>query len=148
MSSTIFRHPLIVKSIPWALVIWTLIIIYLTTFPSERIIDVSIFKYDKIGHFLIFGGWTFLVGLIQLLTLGNIHKSLYPIPIAGIVFGAIIELLQYILPYKRFASWEDIIANTLGCLLAFVVLLYIRKKLRDTQPDTVKAIDKTRYAAW
>jgi VanZ family protein len=135
MNTTIFRHPIVVKSIPWALVVWTLIIIYLTTFPSERIVDVALFKYDKIGHFLIFGGWTFLVGMIQLVTLKQVHRPLYPIPIAGTLFGASIEVVQYALPYERFASWEDIVANTLGCLLAYLMLLFIRKQLLDTQTD-------------
>ncbi|MCC5926589.1 MAG: VanZ family protein [Bacteroidetes bacterium] len=136
MNTTIFRHPLLAKSIPWTLVAWTLIIVYLTTFPSERIVDVPLFKYDKLGHFLIFGGWTFLVGLIQLVTLNQLKKPLYPIPIAGVLFGAFIELLQYVLPYQRFASWEDIIANTLGCMVAYAMLLYIRKQLKQTSDIT------------
>lgn len=132
MSTTIFRHPFLVKTIPWSVFFWTLITIYLTTFPSERIVDVSVFKYDKLGHFLIFGGWTFLIGLIQLVYRKQIDKPLYPIPIAGFIFGAVIEIVQFILPYERYASWGDVIANTLGCLLAYFMLLYIRKQLRST----------------
>lgn len=129
MNKTILRHPIVVKSIPWTVLFWTLITLYLTTFPSEKIVDVSVFKYDKLGHFLIFGGWTFLIGLIQLVYRNQIDKPLYPIPIAGFTFGALIEIIQYMLPYERLASWGDILANTLGCLLAYLMLLYIREKL-------------------
>jgi len=131
MSSTFLKHPLFVRSIPWMLVIWTLLIVYLTIVPSEQLIDVKMFKYDKVGHFLIFGGWTFLAGLIQIIYLGNLKRALYPIPLAGIIFGAIIEAMQYVLPFRRHASFEDIIANTLGCLLAFAVLVLIRKYLKS-----------------
>jgi glycopeptide antibiotics resistance protein len=130
MRSTFLKHPLFVQSIPWMLVIWTLLIVYLTIVPSEQLIDVKMFKYDKAGHFIIFGGWTFLVGLIQIIYFGNLKRALFPIPLAGTLFGALIEVMQYILPFRRHASFEDMIANTLGCLLAFVVLLLIRKYLR------------------
>jgi glycopeptide antibiotics resistance protein len=131
MRPSLFNHPLFIQSIPWALVIWTLLIIYLTIAPSEQLIDVKLFQYDKLGHFVIFGGWTFLVGLIQIIYFGNLSRPLFPIPLAGTLFGIFIEGMQYVLPFRRHASFDDIIANTLGCLLAFAVLLLIRHYLRS-----------------
>lgn len=129
MNATFYTHPLLVRSIPWMVALWTLLTIYLTTFPSEKIIEVELFRYDKIGHFLIFGGWTFLIGLIQLVYLERIHASLLPIIIIGISFGGAIEIAQYLLPYGRYASWLDMLANILGCLTAFVALKFIQKQL-------------------
>lgn len=137
MNTSIFRHPFIVGSVPWAIVIWTLIILYLTMFPSDKIIEVKIFRYDKIGHFLIFGGWTFLLGLLQLIYFNKIQRPLYPIVVAGVGFGALIEVGQYLLPYERYSSWGDIYANTLGCLLALFVLVLIQRNLRAHQPRAV-----------
>lgn len=127
MDSAILKHPYLVKSIPWAIILWTALTFYLTTFPSERIVDVSLFKYDKIGHFLIFGGWTFLLGLIPLIYKNKPDTSLILIIIAGIAFGGFIEFLQYILPYEREASWGDMLANTLGCISAYAALVIIKK---------------------
>ena len=135
MNTSIFRHPLVVKSIPIAIIVWTLIIIYLTTFPSDKIADVKLFQCDKLGHFLIFGGWTFLLGLIQLVYKNQMYRSLYPIPIAGILFGGLIEVAQFILPYGRYASWGDVVANTLGCLLAYLVLRLIQRSLIKNEPE-------------
>jgi VanZ family protein len=129
MNATFYTHPLLVRSIPWVVALWTLLTIYLTTFPSEKIIEVELFRYDKIGHFLIFGGWTFLIGLIQLVYLERIRASLLPIVIIGISFGGAIEIAQYLLPYGRYASWLDMVANILGCLTAFGVLKIIQKQL-------------------
>lgn len=129
MNATFYTHPLLVRSIPWMVALWTLLTIYLTTFPSEKIIEVELFRYDKIGHFLIFGGWTFLIGLIQVVYLERIHASLLPIIIIGISFGGAIEIAQYLLPYGRYASWLDMLANILGCLTAFVALKFIQKQL-------------------
>lgn len=134
MTKTIFRNPLLVRSIPWSLALWTLIILYLTTVPSDQLADVSLFKYDKLGHFIIIGGWTFLVGLIQLVYLSRIERPLFPIALAGFLFGAFIEVLQFVLPIGRQASWADIAANTLGCLLAYIALVVIRRILRQTPP--------------
>jgi VanZ family protein len=134
MNTSIFRHSLIVRSVPWAIVVWTAIIVYLTMFPSDKLIEVKLFKYDKIGHFVIFGGWTFLLGLLQLLTFNRIERPLYPIVLAGIGFGALIEIAQYLLPYERYSSWGDLLANTLGCLLALLVLVAIKRNLRNHQP--------------
>jgi VanZ family protein len=129
MNATFYTHPLLVRSIPWVVALWTLLTIYLTTFPSEKIIEIELFRYDKIGHFLIFGGWTFLIGLIQLVYLERIHASLLPIVIIGIAFGGAIEIAQYLLPYGRYASWLDMLANILGCLTAFIALKFIQKQL-------------------
>lgn len=129
MNATFYTHPILVRSIPWVVALWTLLTIYLTTFPSEKIIEVELFRYDKIGHFLIFGGWTFLIGLIQLVYLERIHDSLLPILIIGISFGGLIEIAQYLMPYGRYASWFDMLANILGGLTAFVVLKMIQKQL-------------------
>ncbi|MCH8495591.1 MAG: VanZ family protein [Balneolales bacterium] len=139
MNTSIFKHPLVVKSIPIAIIVWTLIIIYLTTFPSDKIANVKLFQYDKLGHFLIFGGWTFLLGLIQLVYRHQIYRSLYPIPIAGVLFGGLIEIAQYILPYGRYASWDDVIANTLGCILAYLVLRLIQRSLIKNEPEAKPA---------
>lgn len=139
MNTSIFRHPLVVKSIPIAIIVWTLIIIYLTTFPSDKIAYVKVFQYDKLGHFLIFGGWTFLLGLIQLVYRNQIYRPLYRIPIAGTVFGGFIEVAQFVLPYGRYASWGDVLANTLGCILAYLVLRLIQRSLIKNEPK-VQAI--------
>jgi len=133
MNTSIFRNPYIVQSIPWVIASWTIIILYLTMTPSESLGDYKIFKYDKLGHAAIFGGWTFLLGMTQLVYRNKISAALWPIALTGVLFGGFIELMQYLLPFDRSASWDDIIANIVGCVLALIVLLYIKKNIKSNE---------------
>jgi VanZ family protein len=129
MNTSLFRNPHLIRSIPWIIGIWTLIILYLTITPSESLGDNKLFKYDKLGHAVIFGGWTFLLGMVQLVYRNKTEALLWPIALAGVLFGAFIELMQLLLPFNRSASWGDIIANTVGCTIALILLLYIKRNI-------------------
>jgi glycopeptide antibiotics resistance protein len=133
MNTSLFRNPYIIRSIPWIIGIWTIIILYLTVTPSDSLGDYKLFEYDKLGHAVIFGGWTFLLGMTQLVYRKKTEALMWPIALTGILFGATIELMQYILPFNRNASWEDIIANIVGCVLALVLLLYIKRNIRSNE---------------
>lgn len=125
----IYQQTWIQKSIPYLILIWTLLIVYLTLFPSESIISSKLFSYDKLGHFGMFGGWTGLIGLYYLIYKRNYHAPLLIIMITGVLFGGFIELMQYLLPYDRHGNIYDIIANTLGCLTAYFILNFLRINL-------------------
>lgn len=129
MNTSFFRHPKVVSSIPWIIGGWTLIILYLTMMPSENLGDFKVYQYDKLGHALIFGGWTFLLGLTQLVYRHKIYTPMLPVALTGIFFGAFIEFMQYILPFKRSASWEDVYANIVGCTIAYILLILIKRNL-------------------
>lgn len=133
MNTSIFRNPIIVQSIPWVIAVWTMIILYLTMTPSDSLVDYKVFQYDKLGHAAIFGGWTFLLGMSQLVYRNKTSAALWPIALTGVLFGALIEFMQYALPFGRSASWSDIIANTVGCVLALIVLFYIKKNIRSNE---------------
>ena len=95
----------------------------LTLLPGDYIINKSIWSYDKLGHALLFGVWTFLFGLYQRLN----HPSLaHPFIIftVGILFGGLIELLQYLLPIQRHADWLDLGVDALGAFIAILAIHY------------------------
>lgn len=132
MLSRVILNPVFRKSIPWLIAVWTIIILFLTLAPSDSIPDIEIFTYDKLGHMVVFGGWTFLLGLMAITTPGKTGYNLWIIVISGIMFGAFIEFMQYITPFNRSASWYDIIANTIGCLIAYAALRWIQKDLSSS----------------
>lgn len=74
----------------------------------------------------MFGGWTGLVGLYLFWYKGHKNPAFFYIVIAGIIFGALIEYFQFIMPFNRTGSWIDIIYNSLGCITAYFVLSYIK----------------------
>ncbi|MGM0506664.1 MAG: VanZ family protein [Bacteroidota bacterium] len=102
----------------------------LTLLPQENFQNSDIFQYDKVGHFLIFGVWTFLLGLALHL------KGQRPLPylaifLAGSLFGLTIEVLQETLPVNRNMSFADWIADSFGSLMAVLLLRQWLNKKRD-----------------
>ena len=123
-------------SIPYLILFWTLLILYLTLFPSDAITDTRLFSYDKLGHFGMFGGWTGLIGLYFLIYKKKLNAPLFAIAILGILFGAFIEFMQFLMPFDRYGNFDDFLANSLGCMTAYGILAYLRHHLRRiAQPD-------------
>lgn len=125
MIKTIFtfleRH----RGVLWAIILFmTGITLYLTLIPSESIPKGTIWKYDKLGHFLLFGGWTFFIGIAMLM------RTKKPLPLLtlffiGTAFGVTVEILQEVLPVDRNADFYDVLADMAGCLAAVILLKLI-----------------------
>ncbi|MEX0593758.1 MAG: VanZ family protein [Balneolaceae bacterium] len=127
MLSWIERHPWMLNTLLWLLTAMTL---GATLVPQEQIQQHDLFQYDKAGHFLIFGVWTFLLGLALHL------KGQRPLPylaifLAGSLFGLTIEVLQETLPVNRTMSLADWIADSFGSLVAVLLLRRWLGKKRD-----------------
>jgi nitrate reductase NapE component len=65
------------------------------------------------------------IAMYEKIISNSISLWIYPILLG--LFGFIIEILQKILPFNRFFSWEDTASNFLGAL-SFILWAYkIRK---------------------
>lgn len=103
----------------------TVITFALTLLPAESISSGNrIFQYDKIGHSLMFGSWTFLLGLIFMVS-DRKPLPLLKIFMAGSIFGILIEILQEVLTSDRHADPLDAVADIIGCLAAVAFLKVI-----------------------
>ncbi len=98
--------------------IWMCEITFLSLFhlesTSESWLDFP--HKDKIGHFGFYFGFVFLWHLffksIQV-------KALKKIVLGAIIYGVLMEILQYIMPYGRMFDLKDILANITGAILAY-----------------------------
>ncbi len=79
----------------------------------------------------MFGGWTGLLGLYLLLYKKYENPPFIALVLAGIFFGALIELLQHIMPFNRTGSLIDVMYNSLGCITAYFVLNYIKSTTQN-----------------
>lgn len=113
--------------LPVILTLLTLITIGLTLIPAEMLKDQKIWSYDKLGHFLLFGSWTYLLGLYQL-TSPKQNLNLFTIFFLGVSFGVAIEVLQYLLPLNRNADLFDVAFDTLGSFGAVLLLKFSFEK--------------------
>ena len=100
--------------------IWAIIVLILTLTPGQFLPKVnywSINSLDKYVHFLIF--------FIQVFFLfWGARKQSKPLTrntivvylVIGVLFGSLIEIIQTLIPHRS-CEFNDLIANTIGCLL-------------------------------
>lgn len=115
------------------LTLLTLVTLLLTLLPPDKISpDTEIFNYDKIGHGLMFGSWTFLLGFTRFVTYRK-PLPLVSIFIAGSIFGISVEILQELLPVSREGDLYDTLADIIGCFIAVILLKILTKyySIRD-----------------
>jgi len=86
----------------------------------------SIFQLDKILHLTLYYVFIVLWSLVsKVITL----RQKYVLLIAGIAYGVLIEVLQGAMSLGRSYELDDIIANTIGCILGVLSISYINHKL-------------------
>ncbi|HKL15228.1 MAG TPA: VanZ family protein [Balneolaceae bacterium] len=108
----------------------TIITLLLTLLPPDNFQGSSLFNYDKIGHFLMFFGWSFLFGFSVILY-SRREAPLLLIFVAGTLFGISIEYMQEMMSYGRTASMADAAADSAGTFTAVLLLWWIKTKYRD-----------------
>jgi|AntRauTorckE6833_2_1112554.scaffolds.fasta_scaffold43462_2 VanZ family protein len=107
-----------------SIILMTVGTLILTLLPVDNVLPSQVWSYDKLGHLLIFGGWTFLVGYYWYLSSPE-GLNLFFIFFIGVFFGVSVEVLQYVLPANRMADLFDVAFDTLGCFIATLILYKI-----------------------
>ena len=87
-------------------------------------ISVSDKTYHLIAYFLLMLSW-----LNVFCKKETFQKNVKYVILGCIIFGIIIEILQGIITSYRTASYLDIVANTIGVLLAVVIFHVFEKKI-------------------
>lgn len=107
--------------LPLGIISLTLITLALTLMPTDAMIDSKLWSYDKIGHMVLFGSWSFILGLHFEIRRSS-YVNLWVIFISGAAFGLLIEILQQVLPLQRQGDPIDFLFDILGCLMAIWIL--------------------------
>lgn len=105
-------------------VVITITALTLTLIPAEYLSQTKLFSYDKLGHIFLFGSWTYLLGLYRMIQ--NYGKTnLWKVFSLGVLFGGLIEVIQFLMPLHRHGDIIDLSADALGALCAILVLKYL-----------------------
>lgn len=95
---------------------------------SDFIVVKSISVSDKIYHliayFLLMLSWLYVFCKKE-----KFQKNVKYVILGCIIFGIIIEILQGVITSYRTASYLDIVANTIGVLLAVLIFHVFEKKI-------------------
>lgn len=86
----------------------------------------NLFGIDKLAHMLLFGTETFLIAIATKKhdASKSSFKIIFPAFFIGTVFGIIIEILQATVFTNRSFDYLDMLANSIGCALACLVLIW------------------------
>ncbi len=125
----------------WPAILWAIVILVLTGVPSTYLPKTITFldwaSPDKIVHFVLFGGQSFLIlyAFREQYFAGNSRSILTSVAIGiGIAYGLLTEIMQYYVFIGRNGNSFDFVADVIGAFIGFLAfyLLY-RKKITDTK---------------
>ena len=113
---------------------WALLVLWLSLIPHPPRVRLPLFSWDKFQHACAYALLTLLAG--------NSLTRLWPARrgtwlaagAAALVFGALIEGLQYLEGKGRQADYHDIIANATGILLAYLGVAAWRRFASSRRP--------------
>lgn len=103
---------------------WTIIMLIGCLTPHDEIPSELTAWNDKSLHILIFAPFTMLWMLTGL-------RMGYAL-VAGLLFGILIEILQYALPINRSADWKDVVADCIGTVLGVVLAIVWQRLFPDS----------------
>ena len=105
-------------------ILWTVIIFGLCCTPGRFIPSsnwLELLSFDKFVHATIF----FVLTSLWFITIINKQKTSFLfitlVIISCICYGGLLEIMQSTIFSQRSGDWLDFIANSFGCLLAFIV---------------------------
>jgi VanZ family protein len=113
-------------------VIWFIIANILFLMPGPDVPTISfldVIYFDKWVHAGLFFGLTFLTAYPFIKAGRSTKRLLIVISIAFALYGILIEFMQKYVAYERDFDVNDMIADAVGCLLAYIAANWFIKKL-------------------
>ena len=120
-----FRKQLAFRCLP--LVIWTLLILWLSLMSSPPSAP-GILGWDKLQHFLAYGLLALLIARVtELIPAGCNRRAWWQAWLAAVLFGLLLECLQWAMHSGRAAEWSDLAADALGAFVACVIFRQLQE---------------------
>ena len=95
------------------------ILLYMTLAPEHAVPGVGLI-WDKAEHA---GAWAVLTGAGLLLS----TRRRWAIGMFALLFGAMVEVLQANMGFGRDGNWPDLVADTVGVVVAYLVWTVMRR---------------------
>ncbi len=119
----------------WPVILWAFLVIVFSAIPGDYIPKIKSFRDwlspDKVAHLIFYGTlmYLLLMGFIRQYGTREMRFSIIIVSFfIGIVFGALIEGLQFFVFVGRSGNIYDFVANVIGCLLGILVFWIVLKK--------------------
>ena len=112
------------------LVLWTALMIAVSSTPGKKLPEIGLWNFDKFAHSVEYFIFSFL--LFRYMYLGkslSLVKTIRLGIIIGIAYGGLDELHQMPIP-NRMCTWQDFVADTIGVLTGFYATYWFYKRKR------------------
>lgn len=119
----------------WKTALWAIIVFIISSLPGNKVDDMPFLNIpyiDKIIHM----GMYFILTLLFVYEINNNSFSASPkflyvfiIIVICLIYGIILEYLQYLLFTGRSADVFDVLFNSIGCILAILSFYTIKSIL-------------------
>ncbi|MEJ8756461.1 VanZ family protein [Pontibacter sp. H259] len=112
-------------------ILWAAVILLTTLLPASSMPSVSVWdllSFDSFAHAGMFAILCFLmiVGMSKQFSYPKLkHHAVLSSFIISLVFGLVIELIQFTLIPGRSAEFMDVVSNTIGCVIGIVIFKWI-----------------------
>ncbi|GIV39287.1 MAG: hypothetical protein KatS3mg033_1087 [Thermonema sp.] len=111
-------------------ILWGLLIAFLVLLPGQEMPPTGdLLLFDRVAHAFVFMVWVLMliVGFCKQTTFLYLHYYAERVAIAtAILYGALLEVLQFASVGRTF-EWEDLLMNTVGVLLGWMLFVLIYK---------------------
>ena len=113
-------------------ILWAAAILILCLLPGKDLPSLTLFEFDKIGHFIIYlllvimmyYGWKKQNSFLVLH-----HNTLIKILLITSSYGFLVELLQELFTADRHFDIFDALANSTGAVGGSLLCMYLKPKL-------------------
>ena len=119
-----------VKIFQAVFVLWVITITILSLVEPENFTKIDVKNSDKYVHFITYFWLTFLLYLALPKNQLNLNSRLLFSFLFSVIYGIIIEVLQGVVTAKRQPEILDVFANTLGSLLAVLVICFLLPRVK------------------
>jgi VanZ family protein len=115
----------------YKVVIWSFVIAYLCFAPSDEFkrVHITIPHFDKVVHF----GMFFILGLL-ISAISHKRNNLFNskiLPVFAVIYGGVIEIIQYNYIQSRSGDWIDWLFDIMGLLIAIKIFIYSPKIIKS-----------------
>ncbi len=107
--------------------LWTIFVAYMCLANFKSLPKIGISYPDKYVHVTFHFVFTILWSFYLQVKNTNRMSSLVKVVIASVIYGGIIEIAQGLFTTTRQADIVDVLANTIGAILAVVMMLATAK---------------------
>lgn len=120
-----------IPAIAWLIIVTVLLLMPGDDVPNEN--WLSVIYFDKWVHAGLFGGLTFFFSLPLIYNSKSTKKLLIIIAILSFVYGVLMEFAQRYIAIDRDFDLYDMLADGIGSLIAFWLMLYLKRKFETNK---------------